>query len=397
VVAGEVSVATHLQVPETPVLAAADCLLGKIDVSHGYARFERCTVRGDAACGSLLADDTIFAAAVTLGADGAGKVSHCRIPPALTSTGADAPFVIDPSCTRLPPQFFASTADLPGGAVGSDAGVLTPDCPEPILFGARDGGEMGVYHDGRQGRPVVVARAQALTLAQDRRYVLRDLIFADRLELAAGVQQPLRLERVAAADLRIHAAPRSSPEGRPQPVLEATSALFGALTVDRALTRLEFCTVLGAARFAAVQASDCLFAGTLAGGGSGGSLDREDCVRFSRVPPALLAGASPGGGLALTTCTGARPVFFEKDFARAAAGHPGGGVLHPATPAAVCSGAEDGGELGAYHEARHCLGHQALVDKLAEHLPVGIEPVLIPDLRLHLSPPAARTERTNQP
>jgi hypothetical protein len=395
VVAGEVSVATHLQVPETPVLAAADSLFGKLDVSHGYARFERCTVRGDAACGSLLADDSIFAAALTLGADGAGRVSHCRLPPGLTSSGADAPFVIDESCKREVPEFLASAFDH-GGALDPAAGVLSPDCPAVILFGAGDGGEMGVYHDGRQGGPVVVTQPQVLALAQADLYVLRDLVFAGRLEVAVGVQQPLRLERVAAADLRLHPEPRPGPHQAPPLVLEAKSALFGAVTVDVGLARLEFCTVLGAASFGPVQASDCLFTGTLAGGGSSGGLTRADCVRYSRVPPALLAAASPGGGLAVTTCTGAPPVFFERDFARAAAGHPGGGVLHPATPAAVCAGAEDGGELGAYHEARHCLGRQALLDKLAEHLPVGMEPVLIPDLRLHLTPPAA-TERTKQP
>ena len=60
----------------------------------------------------------------------------------------------------------------------------------------------------------------------------------------------------------------------------------------------------------------------------------------------------------------------------------GCGVLHPATPAAVRHGAEDGGEMGAYHGDYLSLLAEAVVDKLLDYLPVGLQAVVIPDTRL---------------
>ncbi|NNK00749.1 MAG: hypothetical protein HKP58_10080, partial [Desulfatitalea sp.] len=42
-------------------------------------------------------------------------------------------------------------------------------------------------------------------------------------------------------------------------------------------------------------------------------------------------------------------------------------------------GAEDGGELGAYHHRRYCGRQDAVVEKLKAFLPVGTIPVLIVD------------------
>ena len=68
-------------------------------------------------------------------------------------------------------------------------------------------------------------------------------------------------------------------------------------------------------------------------------------------------------------------------------GEPGYGVLHPATPASISQGAEDLGEMGAYHHAHHRLADEAVLDKLTDFLPVGQEAVLIQDPRLHAQPP----------
>ena len=63
-------------------------------------------------------------------------------------------------------------------------------------------------------------------------------------------------------------------------------------------------------------------------------------------------------------------------------GERGCGVLHPATPAAIRQGAEDGGEMGAYHGDYLTLLAEALVDKLQDYLPVGLDAVVVPDERL---------------
>jgi hypothetical protein len=67
-------------------------------------------------------------------------------------------------------------------------------------------------------------------------------------------------------------------------------------------------------------------------------------------------------------------------------GSRGCGVLHPATADSVRFGAEDGGEMGVYHERQYSLLVEAVQDKLKGFLPVGIEAVIVPDLRLQELP-----------
>ena len=88
------------------------------------------------------------------------------------------------------------------------------------------------------------------------------------------------------------------------------------------------------------------------------------------------------------------PVFHEFEFdeggsivhRRPVFGEPGCAVLHPATSEQIRFGAEDGGEMGAHHSWRHSLLLAAVQDKLNDFLPVGIEAVIVPDLRLHRLP-----------
>jgi hypothetical protein len=90
-----------------------------------------------------------------------------------------------------------------------------------------------------------------------------------------------------------------------------------------------------------------------------------------------------------------KPVFVDFDFCEngerveraAEIGDMGYGVLNPVTPDAIRFGAEDGGEIGAYHHKYYSLKAEAVLAKMREFLPVGIEPVLIPDTRLLHVPP----------
>ncbi len=162
--------------------------------------------------------------------------------------------------------------------------------------------------------------------------------------------------------------------------LHATSALFTNVSAD-CLARLEYCTVLGTLAAAALQASDCIFAGALEQlAHSPPAVEVASCVRYSRVPAGN--GFEPAAYAA--TCTTAAPVFYSNVF-----GDRGSGVLHPATPDAICYGAEDGGEMGAYHDQHYCLRWLAVHDKLTDFLPVGQTVTLIPDPRLLCAPPEA--------
>jgi hypothetical protein len=94
------------------------------------------------------------------------------------------------------------------------------------------------------------------------------------------------------------------------------------------------------------------------------------------------------------TNTTAQPAFNEFRFCNGSAtprkanyGEWGYGVPGTLTPKVVLFGAEDGGEMGAYHHQFHALKIEAMLEKMRQFLPVGIEPVLIHDERLRHVPP----------
>ena len=173
-----------------------------------------------------------------------------------------------------------------------------------------------------------------------------------------------------------------------EPVVDASGCLIGQIAVEQGLVRLEHATVLAMATAGKLQASDSIFLDDIALG----TLPPEmppSCIRYSRIPPAAVKLGSAG----TTTAT---PLFVELDFddgqgwirRPARFGEPGCGVLHPACPRSVRFGAEDGGEMGAFHDRRYALALEAVRAKLEDFLPMGLEAVLIPDPRLLVAPPA---------
>lgn len=173
-------------------------------------------------------------------------------------------------------------------------------------------------------------------------------------------------------------------------LIEATDCLFGSVR-SNGRVRLEYCTVLEDADFQALDASDSIFAGTLAVTGT------PSCIRYSRVPE----GFTPPAAAALHATTTAEPQFLDlprcvDGDARpgtGAFGEPGCGVLHPAAPRALRTGAEDGGEMGASHRLAFTLETEAVLAKVAEHLPLNVRPVLVVDPRLLQRPPRIRGAR----
>jgi hypothetical protein len=176
------------------------------------------------------------------------------------------------------------------------------------------------------------------------------------------------------------------------PELTAVDCLLNQIDVGTA--QLECCTVLQTTVCSRVSAVDSLFVGELQQ--SDGSRPIIACLRQVRIAPQLLNSLSPAAGDSeavrrdkqqqrnrLQRFTTEAPVFLRTDF-----GVTGCGVLHPASAAALRTGAEDGGELGAYHHQQLCLRESAVQEKLAEYLPFGIEAVLISDARLASAPPS---------
>jgi hypothetical protein len=157
-----------------------------------------------------------------------------------------------------------------------------------------------------------------------------------------------------------------------QPVISARNTLFKNLQGARALTRLEYCTVLETCFTEQLQASDCIFTGDLKRDHDSDEPPRAGCLRFCAVPA-----GQPTGALRLHACTTEAPVFFSDRF-----GERSCAVLHPASPDAVKHAAEDGTEAGCYHDLYLTRLFEAVVEKLDDFLPMGRHAVLIPDPQL---------------
>ncbi|NTV95894.1 MAG: hypothetical protein HGA75_10850 [Thiobacillus sp.] len=221
-------------------------------------------------------------------------------------------------------------------------------------------------------------------------YRFENIWFDNRVEIGQGAVQ---LAGCAARQLRVTTAERDVP------VVEARACLFKKLEAARGLVRLEYATVLDTLLAERLEASDCILLPKLRKDTVDDDVPAAGCLRFSRVfhiPPApdpddpdLVndpAWVSQGKRSALrcfaATCTTAQPLFWNRDF-----GQPGCAVLHPDCDPAIQAGAEDGGEMGACHDYRHVLRRRAVLDKLQEFLPVGMEAVLVADRTLACAPP----------
>jgi len=157
-----------------------------------------------------------------------------------------------------------------------------------------------------------------------------------------------------------------------RPVITARNCVIKTLQAARGLSFLEYCTVLDGTMSENIRASDCIFLARIRKEHPGFIPPDTGCVRYSSITKHQVA-----GGMRLVQVTRRTPVMFSTTF-----GERGCGVLHPATPKSIRHGAEDGGEMGAYHDKHLSLLAEAVVDKLHDYLPLGTEAVVIPDERL---------------
>jgi hypothetical protein len=255
---------------------------------------------------------------------------------------------------------------------------------------------------------------------EEKQYRIEGINFQSELEIPEGGK--LVLIRSAAKSLIVNTELSYDDKGNVMSSLEATDCLFDNLTVDKGLARLEYCTVMDKADCKHLQASDCIFAGSIK------NVKKPvtnmlppsflNCIRYSSVPVELmddivskeqtdpvrkvaeaLRFIVKNSEISLGTNTLETPIFPEFDYCKevnggwesirrpAEFGDYGYGVLAPVTPDAIRFGAEDGGEMGAYHHKYYSLKAEAVLDKMREFLPIGIEPVLIHDTRLLRVPP----------
>jgi len=139
----------------------------------------------------------------------------------------------------------------------------------------------------------------------------------------------------------------------------------GTLTLDG-------CTVVGKVHAVLLRlvSNSIIWAGRLAGDAwtTGLVADRkqEGCVRFSFLP----AGARTPRRFECVerAIAGPQPIFFALRY-----GRPGYAKLLRSTPGVVLRGADDGGEMGAFHFVEAPLRETDLRVRMQEFMPVGLE------------------------
>ena len=384
-------VATEVQVdtPDTdePVLTASDCLFDELSVGSGAAKLDSCTILTKTFLNHIDAVDCLFMDMT--GTAISGVIQYSRIPdsPPISS---DKMTVED--STSDEPTFFINQTDLTARA------VLTPATDKSIVTGASDSEEMGYFHHGRKNRPVRIdgnfTGVDSLILQSRGAYALEDVVFEGNVEVLGGT---LELVRSTIKSLTMNTALSVDANDSVVPVLDAKDCVFDEITVVNSLARLEYCTVMKAANCLQLEASDCIFAGAITNGSGG--LPESGCIRYSRIPADFNGSTLNVISGRTSTITREMPIFIKFDYCTggayeyrtAAYGEPGYGVLHLLTTDAIRFGAEDGGEMGAYHHKYYSLKAEAVLEKMREFLPVGIEPILIQDTRLLHVPPEQLT------
>ncbi len=378
--AGRVDVATPIS--EEASLYASDCLIGELSVA-GLVQLESCTVRDTAFLTAIIAKDSILTEMV--GIEISGVLENSCYPTA-ASLSASKMYIED--STTDEPVFFDNQTEL------NARSVLTPDTPASIYQGSSESAEMGYYHHGRVGRAVRISgdfvAADALLLPGNAAYTLQDVIFDGEVLVASG---HVKLLRCAFASLTLDAGLSTDTKGHDIPALDAIDCVFEEITLANGLARLEYCTVMQAANCLRLQASDCVFVGSITD--ADGAEPEAGCIRYSRIPATLNGSTLNVFNGYTSTNTTQMPVFIRYDYCTgtsherrvASFGEAGYAVLDRATPDAIRFGAEDGAEMGAHHHQYYSLKIEAVLEKIQEFLPVGINPVLIQDRRLLNLPP----------
>lgn len=225
-----------------------------------------------------------------------------------------------------------------------------------------------IHYRGLTDTPLKVRGV--MNLNEHRLYRFENLWLDNRLTIHQGYAE---LIDCAARHLHLVTAELT------QPVIQARACLFNRVEAPRGQVQLEYCTVLERLLAEHLTLSDAILMKPPRKDRVDQDVPAQGCIRFSRLPnlpdSQWLADGQPSQlQRSRRSCTHRQPLFINTHF-----GSPGCGVLDWRCAPEIQSGAEDGGEMGAYHDARHHLAWQAMQEKLVNYLPLGQEAALIPD------------------
>lgn len=230
------------------------------------------------------------------------------------------------------------------------------------------------------------------------------------IRIQVGKRATLTLRNCAVEEISVTGPP--NPRDAPQLILE--NCVVARVIAPNAFVRMEYVTVTENIDAERLQASDCIIADLSDTLVCGDATDHPSCLRYSSVDftrsdrDAMIASARPDFALRRTrtacltpTNTTRGPNFLrmwlqdldEDGETKTCALRPprfgelGYGVLDLTTAPSILQGAEDQGEMGAYHSAHHAAAIDALRRKMTAFLPVGQEIAISYDPMLAQTPP----------
>jgi len=288
-----------------------------------------------------------------------------------------------------PPEGFFEPKIHPVTLASPDALGLSGDPAETQILGPGD--ILDALNDSLEVAPDRIQVFGSLSIPAGARVEIHDVLFDGTITVGAGAE--LTLRRVAARTIDLPAMDDA-------PALDAQDCLFGTIISSSGFAQLVYCTVLGESEatpgeitLSRLHASDCIFAIPITG------IDctvAESCVRYSRV--ADLSALTGCLADKIPSNTTDDPNFIQLYFRDgsdcvlrpAEFGEPGAGVLDLTTSVAIREGAEDDGEMGAYHHMFHAAQIRALETKLGAFSPFGQDIAITYDP--HLVRPPVREE-----
>lgn len=205
--------------------------------------------------------------------------------------------------------------------------------------------------------------------AGDHAVELRGLTVTDRMTLHSDYTRVIHL---GARELRQRSTANSG--------LEAAHCLFHTLDGSLGEVRLVYCTVSSALACEILKASDCILLGAL-------QPTASLSLRFSCAPMLVPSTAPPEWRIHKASVHSGWPELHGQQIGPTGArtlppsrfGERGYGVLKQSAHPSIRRGAEDGGEMGAFHHRWYCARQDAVAEKLGDFLPVGMKPVLVVD------------------
>ncbi len=270
-----------------------------------------------------------------------------------------SPWVVQIEDSQIYTETFTVTEALPGGLIIRAAQFQFPVWRGRVIWDAPDTSLTPVL--AFQG--LVLGHTPRIRTGRFGKVLFKDCTLLRNLLILAGVQG--EEDRYPALTLD-NCIVRGRASIYSHFTLRVTNSAFDtagiyALAAGRAQAEIERCTVLGRVRVKTLQASESIFMAVVTA-----INPQEGCIRYSRVVP--WGNTLPRSYRCISdSVTFCGNIPWRSDYLK----------LKRTCNDPATHWAENGGEIGVYHQADYTLKEKNLAIKFEEYLPVGLTPVLI--------------------